>query len=178
MNCPVQKSENAELVLDYFARRLSPETLTELDRHIELCPACQKTFGEQRQVWEALDLFEEENAAHAAVSQEFDWNLRQRIEAEKEAGWLTQVWNRWFASEPLEWKPVHSFAAVAAALVLGISLYGPWTGTETAAVAVPGAGEAQVVTAEVERVETALEDLEMLSVLHAVKPESADQKKM
>lgn len=177
MNCPVQNSENAELVLDYFARRLAPETQAELDRHLELCPACQETFGAQRAVWEALDLYEEETSAVATVSQEFDWNLRQRIEQENKSGWLAQMWNRWFAAEPFSWKPAHSFAMAAAVMALGVSLYVPWGGNQPAA-ATPGAPEEQVVTAEVERVETALEDLEMLSVLHSVRPESPDQKKM
>ena len=174
MNCPVQKSENAELVLDYFARRLAPERRADLDRHIEMCPACQKMFGEQRAVWEALDLFEEDNAAQVRVSQEFDWNLQQRIAAEKESGWLARWWNRWFAAEPLAWKPAHSLGLAAAVVVMGLTVYDRWPGT---AVVAPVAGEEQVVTAAVE-VEETLEDLEMLSVLHQVRPETPDQKKM
>lgn len=178
MNCPVQKSENAELVLDYFARQLAPEIQADLDRHIEGCPDCREVFAAQRAVWNALDLLEEDTAA-VRVSEEFDWNLKQKIAQEDKSGWMTRTWNRWFSSEPIAWRPVHSMGMAMAVLVLSAAVLVPWNATERQAVnSAANGNDEQFITAEVERIETALEDLEMLSVLNSVKPEPPDQKKM
>lgn len=179
MNCPVQKSENAELVLDYFSRQLAPEIQADLERHIENCADCQEVFAAQRAVWNALDLLEEDTAA-LRVSEEFDWNLKQKIAQEDKSGWMTRTWNRWFASEPLAWRPVHSMGMAMSALVLGAAIFVPWNASDRGVSTAnnSGSNDEQFITAEVERIETALEDLEMLSVLNSVKPEPTDQKKM
>ena len=37
MHCPMQNGENAEVLLDYCARKLPPTVASEVDRHVQSC---------------------------------------------------------------------------------------------------------------------------------------------
>src|SRR5436190_8687608 len=88
MLCPMKSPENAaledaELLLVYCARELSPVVSAALERHIEICPACREFVQGQQAVWHALDGWEA-----APVSMDFDRRLYQRIEQR------STVWDR------------------------------------------------------------------------------------
>src|ERR1017187_8634573 len=42
MNCPLEIRDNAQLLLDYCTRKLEPESVAILERHIALCGACRE----------------------------------------------------------------------------------------------------------------------------------------
>ena len=75
MNCPLETRENAQLLLDYGTRKLEPETVAALERHIAICGACREFVSGQRAVWQALDAWEA-----APVSADFDSRLYRRRE--------------------------------------------------------------------------------------------------
>ena len=75
MNCPLETRDNAQLLLDYCTRKLEPESVAILERHMALCSACREFAGRQRAVWDALDSWEA-----APVSPDFDSRLYRRIE--------------------------------------------------------------------------------------------------
>jgi len=140
MRCPIQTSENAELLLAYCARKLTPETRAVLERHMERCPECRAFAQQQRAVWEALDAWES-----ADVSEDFDARLFARIERERRT-----------PSHPRLRLPV-PVAAASLLLAAVLWLRSPWW------TAAPETEETAVV--EVESVEAALEDIEMLRSL-------------
>jgi anti-sigma factor RsiW len=77
MNCPLETREDAQLLLDYCARKLEAEPAAVLERHIAICGACREFASSQRAVWRALDAWEA-----APVSADFDDRLYRRIETE------------------------------------------------------------------------------------------------
>ncbi|MCX6630151.1 MAG: hypothetical protein NTW28_21235 [Candidatus Solibacter sp.] len=77
MNCPLETREDAQLLLDYCTRKLEPESVAILERHIAICGACLEFALGQRAVWQALDAWEA-----APVSQDFDRRLYRRIDAQ------------------------------------------------------------------------------------------------
>jgi len=64
--------------MDYFARKLDPNSSLAMERHLEHCAACQEWMRRQQMVWSALDGWEA-----AAVSPDFDRQLYQRIAREE-----------------------------------------------------------------------------------------------
>lgn len=164
MSCPVQSRETAELLLDYCARRLDADAALRLDRHVAQCPACQEFVAGQRMVADALEAYE--RYAVPAVSDDFDRLLYARIEAEQESGWWKRAWRRVFqGGEPLYWKPAVSVAMACLVVAGGLMLRQSWTSSEEASEAEPVESAAQVNKQEIEGLNQALEDLEMLAVL-------------
>jgi anti-sigma factor RsiW len=148
MRCPIETQENAELLLSYSARRLDPESTAILEAHMKLCPACREFRDGQRVLWEALDQWEAR-----PVSPDFDRRLYRRIEEQEQMSW----WSRIFGPlRPMFLRPALPLAATAClVLVAGFIGVDPGRIAPTAAVDNP-----QV--REVEQVEKALDDLDML----------------
>jgi hypothetical protein len=149
MNCPLENRQTAQLLLDYCTRKLDPESVAVLERHIGICNACRDFARGQRAVWQALDAWEAE-----PVSADFDRRLYRRIDAQ--VSW----WNPFL-------RPFHtvtlrrSLPATAMAFLLviaGVLLERP-------AVSPPPApdGMTQVDTVQPEQVERALDTMEMLN---------------
>jgi len=149
MTCPIETRENAELLLDYCARKLDAETTRLLERHMQGCPACREFRAGQKLLWDALDAWEA-----MPVSGDFNRRLYRRIEEESRAGWRQRLmaWASWRPALPV---------AAAACLVLAGSFI-----LRNPAV-VPDVSPEAVVT-EVEQVERTLDDLEMLRQLNLV----------
>ncbi len=149
MYCPMQAGEGAEMILAYCARRLEPERAALLERHLEDCESCRALVEGQKAVWEALNVWEA-----MPVAPDFDRRLYRRVEAEAELGW----WRRLFRPvAPVSLKPVLPLAAASVA-VLAVWLSRP------PAVVGPGP-QPQFEPVDIEQVETALEDLDMLHQL-------------
>ena len=153
MACPRKGNENAEILMDYCARRLEPDRAVEFENHLKECAECRSSVHAQREVWETLDRW-----TPAPVSPDFDVRLRARIAQEESA----PQWRRWWwrvvrpAAPFAGWKPAISLAAACAVLAVGFF------------VSLPGPGDtAPQVRAEklvdIEQVEKALEDLDILS---------------
>ena len=146
MECPVQTRENTDLLLDYCAHRLGGEAAAALERHMEHCALCREFSARQGAVWSDLDVWEAE-----PVSPDFKRKLYARIEREERAG----LWARLFGPWRLSLKPALPLAVASIVLMAAFLAQSPPT--------VPK--PAQVETVDVEQVERALDDLDMLRQL-------------
>jgi hypothetical protein len=163
MNCPLEKIENAQLLLDYGARNLEPELAAKLERHVAECGACRDFVRGQRAVREALDIWEA-----PPVSADFDSRLYRRIDA-RVSRWDLLL--RPFREMTL-WRGVPAMAAACALLVAGILLERP-----AIAPAPPVNDVAQADSVQPEQVERTLDAMEMLNEFsHHVRTDSPDSK--
>jgi anti-sigma factor RsiW len=160
MDCPLYSKDTAEVLLDYCSRRLDPQTTAMLERHMEACEACHAFANAQRQVWDALDAWEP-----VEVSADFDQKLFARMEQEDASSVLTRWWRRWSESMAFSWRPAISVAAACLVIVTGLVL----RPTEPV---LPDAGKSghHLEAVDIEQVETALEDMEMLKQLQWTGP--------
>jgi anti-sigma factor RsiW len=147
MRCPVESREDAWLLLDYCARKLDPDAAAVLERHIERCPACRKIQSGQQAVWSVLDEWEP-----VPVSAGFNRGLYARIDSEAAAPW----WSRLTPARLWRWKPALPLAAACLAL-MAMALFD----TPPTVPAQPGSS-VRVEMVQMDQVERALEDLEML----------------
>ena len=148
IECPIQSRDNAGILLDYCDRKLEPDLMAQLDRHLEDCQACREALAGQRMIWQALDAWEPDS-----ISSDFDRRLYDRIEAARRKGW----WKRWIELPlPLAWRPGLSVAA-ACLMVAGFFWYQRPRETD------PEVKQAEAI--EAEQVESALSDMEMLQQL-------------
>jgi anti-sigma factor RsiW len=145
----MQEGGNAEILLDYCARKLSPAARATLDRHIEVCPACRRFRDQQQALWNALEAWEPDEASLG-----FDRRLAARFDEEDRR----PAWAGWFAGVSL--KPAIPLAAVLCLWVIGTR----WFSAHPPKPAPPDP-PAIVETLEVDQVETTLDDLEMLGQL-------------
>ena len=163
MNCPLANRENADLLLDYCARKLNPEMTEVLEHHMEICASCREFADSQRAVWNALDAWEV-----VPVSPDFDRRLYARIEHERSWWqWLTQPLRPLLARQGLP-------LAAAACLVImaGILLERPG---DAPAVNEPGS---QVEVIQADQVDRALEDMELLREFNKKVRADASQSRM
>ena len=150
MDCLTKLANGEEILLDYASGSLAGAQRGELERHLEMCPACRELAAAQRELWQTLDAWEAPEP-----SPDFDARLRARLAAAPEA-W----WKAWFA-----WRPWPAAAGATAAALLGLIL---WRGGGAPPSAVPEAPEPVWTEAvNVEVVEQTLEDLEILTPVSA-----------
>lgn len=167
MQCPIQSRETGELLLDYCARRLEADVTARLDRHVEVCAECRDFVSAQRMVNAALEAYQDFTPR---VSDDFDRLLYARIEAEQQESWWKRAWRKFFeAGEPVSWKP--AFSAAAACLVVAGGLFwhqsanvAPVESDEASAV-IAAAEKQPVDNQELEGLDQALADLEMVAML-------------
>ena len=146
MECPIEKRDGAELMIAYGAGRLAPETEFALERHMEACAKCREIARAQKEVWSSLDSW-----TPAPVSPNFDERLYQRIATEEENKW----WRRLFHAN-WSWRPAMPVAAACAALIAAFLLKGPANNEPL---------PPQTPQTQIEQVERALDDMEMLKQL-------------
>ncbi len=167
MMCPMQSRENAEILLDYCARTLPADTLARMDEHVAICPSCKEVLGAQQQVWSALDEFD---AAELKVSADFDRRLYARIEAEHREPFWVRGWRKLFQSgQPGAWRPAVSMS-LAGVAVIGLLLVrlpnGEVAPSPVASPTAPVVVHTAIIDKQdVERLDSALEDIEMLHQL-------------
>jgi anti-sigma factor RsiW len=163
MNCPLQKPESADILLDYAAGRLDAVRATGIERHMETCSRCAAFRMEQAAVWDALDAWHP-----APVSMDFNRRLWHRIDAAK------VTWYRALAGSlrHASWKPAIPLAAAVVIVATGFLLDHP------VAKVSPAPGVSVSVT-EADQVEQTLEDIQLLHQLDvATAPNSATSKRM
>ena len=145
MRCPVQNG-NPDILLDYCARRLAPETGSILVQHIAACPECRQVAEAQEQVWSALDAWEP-----MRVSDNFDERLYARITEEERRTFWQRV-----LGERLSWRPALSLAGACATLAFAVLINVPSPTPE------PLPETTRIEALETEQIERAVEDMEML----------------
>jgi hypothetical protein len=163
MNCPLEASENAQVLLDYGMRKLDAQRTAILEAHLEICPSCREFAVGQRALWEALDQFEA-----APVSRDFDRRLFARIDRE------VSFWDLLVRPfRPLMAPSALPAAAAACLLVVaGVLVERP-----AAPPATPARDMAQMESIQPEQVEQALDAMEMLNEFSRnVRSEKPDSK--
>jgi len=144
MECLANEREKAAVLMDYFARKLDPNSSLAMERHLEHCAACQEWMRRQQMVWSALDGWEA-----AAVSPDFDRQLYQRIAREERP----PFWSGLF-------RPAFSLA-LASLVLLAALLIRPLPPQPAGP-----PQQAHVESLDVDRLEKALDDVEMLRQLN------------
>ena len=171
MNCPLQREETADLLLDYSARRLDTARAAMLERHMESCRECTKFRAEQTVVWDALDRWES-----MPVSMDFNRRLWRRIEAAAGSPWYRTLAD---ALRRANWKPVFPLAAATLAIAGGFLLDHPGNrmpenGKDSSPVSVEG-----VSVTQADQLEQTLDDIQMLRQLDVANaPSGGDSKRM
>src|SRR5947209_15191080 len=118
MLCPIQH-DNAEILLDYCARKLNPNTLALLEQHMQNCAECRNFANAQSQVWNALD-----DWAAMPVSMDFDRRLYARIEEHEKSSWWKKIASHEFF-QPFGWRPAMPVVTACATVALAVWLYLP-----------------------------------------------------
>ena len=145
MRCPLGVEESGELVVGYAARTLDARARAAFERHIEACAACAEALAGQQALWQALDQWRE-----VAVSDDFDSALRGKIGRVNEASARRRLW----------------YPVAAAGIVLGLAF---WMNRPPAAVVTQQPqGSAQQVSAQMDKLEHALDDMDLLGRLSPI----------
>ena len=149
MNCPLETRDSAQVLLDYCTRKLEPESVAILERHIAQCDACREFADRQRAVWEALDEWEA-----APVSADFNSRLYRRLEAR--VSWWHALRRPFFPATLRRYVPAAAMAGLllAAGILLQRSAVSP--------APVPR-DVAQVDSVQPEQVERTLDAMEVLN---------------
>ena len=140
--CPTKDKQSAEILLEYCAGTLDPDRALEFEKHAAECAECGRQVASQRALWQTLDQW-----TPAEIPPDFDARLYARIAREE----ATPPWKSWFT---WGWKPALLMAAACAAIVIGLYVHQPQPPTRTD-------------TVDIDQVEHALEDLDMLTPLPA-----------
>lgn len=172
MECPSKREESSEVLISYVEGSLSPSMQIAFERHLEACGECRELTAAQRELWTTLDSW-----APPELSEDFNERLYQRIASEAAACSRRPAWRERLASAGLAWRGAIPVAAACAALMVVSQLRGPgsepgtYLGNETVA--------SQSRGPQIEQVESALEDFEMLRQLDFRSvPESSSRKKI
>jgi anti-sigma factor RsiW len=146
MICIKDNQQGAEILTDYCAGNLDPVRASELGAHLQECAECRKLAAAQSAVWEMLEVWKP-----IEVSLDFDAKLYARIARER----AEPAWLRW-------WKPVVSMAAVAGVLFLAVMRM-PYSTSHQVQSAPSFKAQVSSEKIDVDQVEQALEDLDMLA---------------
>jgi anti-sigma factor RsiW len=142
MTCPTTNKQSTEILLEYCAGTLDPDRTLEFEKHAAECAECGRQVASQRALWQTLDQW-----TPAEISPDFDARLYARIAREEAA----PLWKKWFVRG---WKPALVTAVAGAAIVIALFVRQPQPPLRTD-------------TVDIDQVEHALEDLDMLTPLPA-----------
>ncbi len=141
MTCIARDKGGAEVLMDYGAGTLDPVRRAAIDEHIRECGECRHLVEAQRGLWQTLDAWKP-----IEVSPDFDAKLYARIAQTQAEPWWYRMW-----------KPALSIAAVAAvATVLFVARPEP-------KIAPAAPSSAQVQRIDIQQVQQALDDLDLLT---------------
>lgn len=152
MNCFTDHENGMEILLDYCSGTLPAEKSERVAMHARQCPECQRLIDAQRAVFTSLEEF-----VGPDVSDDFDRRLYTRIAQDNQQ----PAWKRWLGQGDFMqwWKPTLAggFAAAVLAVVLIVPVRRE-TPTEDA-----GRKQTRIEHVDMEQVEQALEDLDLLA---------------
>jgi hypothetical protein len=168
MSCSIENREEA--LLGYISGSLEARKAALFEKHVEICAECREFVAAQKSVWESLDLFEP-----VPVSDDFNRRLYARIAQ-------TSWWDRLVASVSSPFRlpgivrqglPLAAAAALIAAAVV------VWQRPAPAPASAPrkAALSAEADPLQPDKVQRALDDMEMLREFnHLVAPDHAQSK--
>ncbi len=171
MNCLLETREETQVLLDYCARALSAPGAALVEAHLQSCPRCQEFAAAQKNLSEALDLWQAPE-----VSLDFNRRLYQRIDAEAAQGsWWKSLLPQFERGpfQPTLWRRGLPVAVAACLLVtVGIVLERPGKSPNSAP-----KDMAQIESIQPEQVEQALDTMDLLSEFsHHVRTEGQESK--
>jgi anti-sigma factor RsiW len=140
MNCITRDEKGTEILLDYCSGMLDSTRSVEVDRHLASCSGCRAMVEEQKAVFQAMEAW-----ATPEISPNFDSRLYARISVERHSG-LAGFFRSW-------WKPAIPVALAAAALSVLFVVRSSH----------PVSSHPSMEKAELEQVEQALDDMDMLA---------------
>lgn len=146
--CPGNNRQDEEILIEYCAGTLEQTQAAAFERHFAECGDCARLVAGQRSVFALLDGWEP-----ADISADFDHRLYARIAQEN----AEPAWLRWLNSL---WKPALVTATAGAALAVMFMVQAPPAGRPHAA---DPSQHVRMETLDIDQVETALEDLELLT---------------
>lgn len=158
MNCPIQTGEGTELFLDYASHSLPEDKVADLELHMASCADCMRVATAQRTLWNTLDSWQP-----PPIAEDFDQRLYARIAQDGARPW----YRRWFDAGNLNWpvRPAMPVGAACAALLAAFLFRDPvFTAKQELSV--------QSKHVDIEQVERALDDIDMLNQLGVMPPVS------
>jgi anti-sigma factor RsiW len=167
--CPLIAEPNGiqmDLLLEYSAGRLDPAQSAALERHMAVCGGCAAFRAEQGALWSVLDEWEPE-----PVSLDFNRRLWQRLDGSAAAPWFRRFAHAWRYGA---WKP----AIPLAAAVLVVTTAFMMDHRESATIRSAGGSSAGASVVEVEQVERALDDIQLLKQFDTTVTEAGSSKTM
>lgn len=156
MNCWKQNKDQADL-LAFCAGKLDTARSAGVAEHLKTCSACSEFVADQQAVWHALDAWDAPE-----VSANFNRRLFQRLE--QKVSW----WDRWLLSLRSALVPVTAAACLIVVAGL-VSFHSP------AARPAPKPPIAKVENLRPDQVESAVDDLQMLSDFSRATRADADE---
>lgn len=162
--CPLKDRNQPETLVDFVAGRLDEQATTAVAEHAAECAACREFIAGQAAVWTALD-----EVPAVAVPGDFDSRLYARIAAQQNDPWWQRACRRVFESgEPGSWRPaavLSAACAVALAVLLVRTPVEQKTMPHFDGATIEAAKTGPVDSPDVESIEKALEDVEMLRLV-------------
>ena len=152
MRCPIEAGNSAEMMLALTAGRLTAAEQEQFEAHMAGCSECRRLAEAQRSVSGALDAW-----AAPSISEDFDARLMARIGSAERRQWWRPQWH-------IAWQRALPVAAACLLLIGVVLMRSPWPAQAPPA-AVQTQQDAQNV--DVDQVERALDDLDMLNQLDA-----------
>jgi anti-sigma-K factor RskA len=155
MTCAIKSKNGAQTLTDYCAGALDAAAAAAFETHVSECAECRRVVDAQREVWNALGQW-----TPPAVSNDFDARLYARIRQEE----TIPAWRRFarnLFSPPVPWafwKPAVSLTAACAVLAVGFMVRVPERSDTVKARVIE-----KIDKVDIQQVEKALEDLDMLT---------------
>jgi hypothetical protein len=162
MNC----SNNVDLLVRRAAGQLSKAELGALEEHLRECANCREAAAAQNNLWGVLDEWRP-----PAVSADFDHRLQVRIAAAEAEGPWARVWRA--VTHGFSWRLSLSVAGACAVLLALVLLRPPLVDLGQISTAAPAAAQKPI---DIDQVENALDDVDMLSLLGVDAPIHAPNK--
>ena len=156
MQCPIKTKTNAEVLLGYSSRRLTPDVAATFQNHMESCADCRAFSLAQQSTWDALDAWEP-----MPIPADFNRKLYARIDEYEKTGWWTKFWHRSIGPSGSFGPAMPVIATACLTLVLVAMLYLPLS--KQAVDKTPP--QMKIEGTDLEQIETTLEDIEMFKQL-------------
>ena len=180
MECPLRANDRTgeayrkanEAILAYGAGTLPVVDTAAFRQHLEYCGECRQTMEAQREVWSALDSWTPD-AVPSNLLSNFDQRLYARIDAYEQQSGLRRVWRRVIDnfSPEWSWKPVMPVAVACTALIVASFLSSP----VPQHLPPPSVQHAADTRVDLQQVERALDDLDMLKQFGLTSPQAASK---
>lgn len=145
--CPLQADDSGAVLLDFAAGRLQGAAAALIEQHLAICDSCREFVQAQKTIWAALDAWDSIEG-----SPNFDARLLARLEDER------QPWWRSLATTPTSgWRTAASIAMAGVVIFAALLVRKPGPPVLL--------HDQAALEAEVEQIDQALSDLDMLKQL-------------